>query len=169
MWVFEWFQRWFQQKGHREYVNPRHKHDLSKALLEHILSYGYAGYACPSCIHDFLSSPRNWIFVYWPFILLFLPMKSSPKKQTQPWGPRPATKPRFIAKVQRRLEVIGDEIPIKKLGNSMQFLPQSPFWLKPLKPSLSKETFLPFSHCFLHPPCLSDLCVMIKSIQKHGE
>ena len=86
MWVFEWFQRWFQQRGHREYVNPRHKHDLSKALLEHILSYGYAGYACAFCIHDFLSNPRNWIFVSWPFILLFLPMKSSPLKTNTALG-----------------------------------------------------------------------------------
>lgn len=157
MWVFEWFQRWFQQKGHREYVNPRHKYDLSKALLEHILSYGYVW--CAFCIHDFLSNPRDLIFVYWPFILLFLPMKSS-KKQTQNWGPRPATKPRFIAKVQRRLEVIGNEI--KRLG-SMQFLPQSPR----CQPSLSaKPAFLTV---FLHPLCLSDLSVMIKSIQKHGE
>ena len=123
---------------------PRHY----SAILEHILSYGHA---CASCIYDFLSNPSILIFVYWPFILVFLPMESS-FKNTTPL--------RTSACYETKIHCQSPAPPRgrwrlnthQQLGNSMQFLPQSPFWLKPLKPSLSaKETFLRLWPCFCMP------------------
>ena len=150
-------------EGRREYANPQHKHDLSKTLLEHILSYA---------MHVHLASMISCQIL--AFESLFTGLLSfyscpwnPPLRIPHPWGPRPATKPRFIAKVQRRLEVVGDWIPINNWAipcNSCHKVPSG--WSHWSHLCLLKKPSCVCDRVFARR-CLSDLSIHCD--QKLGE